>query len=165
MRGSLLRPFLASAAAVLALASASAATAAASGVQDPLPIRHHQFFTGLANGHRRGHVIVRVSCPGPSDKTAHPVGHQSVEVEPRVPSSVAGSGFTGRLGHRIKAVLRSPAGATTIARFASYFVKEFIPANITVPCSGSGTVRFIPLPGSRTARAATLKVTFQNIGN
>jgi len=164
MRRSLRRSVLAPTAALLALACAPAASAVAGGVTDPVPIRPHQFFTGLVNGHRHGHVVIRVNCPGPADKTGHPVGHQAVEVEPRVPGSAADLGYTGRAGNRIRAELRSPAGQTAIARFSSYFVRKFIPTSITAPCSGGGTVRFVPAPHSRTARAAVLRVTFENIG-
>ena len=35
-----------------------------------------------------------------------------------------------------------------------------IPTTLTLPCYGTGTVTFTPLPTSATARAFTMSVTF-----
>jgi hypothetical protein len=39
-----------------------------------------------------------------------------------------------------------------------------MPTSITVPCSGSGEMLFLPAKGSPTVKAATVSLTFVNIG-
>jgi hypothetical protein len=136
--------------------------AAASPVQDPVPIGPNQYFMGLVNGHPPGQAIIDVAC-AVGAATGHPTGHQPVEVETASPTSPADLGYTGSKGDRIKAALGTSTAAIVIGSFTSYYVKKFIPTKISVPCSGSGTVAFIPSPGSKTAHTATLAVTFGSI--
>jgi hypothetical protein len=177
MRRRLTRPFLAAAAALLAsaalaasaalvaLAAAPAVSAAASPVQDPVPIGPNEYFTGLVNHHPPGLAPIYVVCPGPITvgETGHPLAGQPVEVEPGVSATTMDLGYTGSAGDSITAVLATPVSAIILGSFRSYFVPVNIPTGIRVPCYGSGTVAFIPSPGSPTARAATLTVTFVNI--
>jgi hypothetical protein len=157
------RSFLALTAIGLALAAAPAAASAAGRVQDPIPIEPNQYFTGLINGHPPGHAIIRVACPGPDGKTGSPLGHQTVEVEPAPSSSAADLGYTGSKGRSITAALSTSPAAVAIGSFTSFYVKEYIPTNIVVPCSGSGTIIFAPDHGGKKAQAARLHVTFANI--
>ncbi len=99
----------------------------------------------------------------PGATTGHPIAHQPVEVKPVPPSTATDAGFTGSKGRKITASL-GPAASTVVGSFTNYFVTKNIPANIAVPCSGSGTAVFTPSPTSKTARPATLSVTFLNIG-
>lgn len=166
MRRTLARSFPVLAAAVLALAGAPsvAAVAAARPVQDPVPIGPDQYFTGLVNAHPPGQAVIYVVCAGPAN-TGHPAGKQPVEVKITPPPvSTSDVGYTGSAGRRITAALSPAAATVVIAGFTSYFVKKYIPTSITVPCSGTGTVAFVPAPGSTNARTATLAVTFENIG-
>jgi hypothetical protein len=151
------------------LGAAPAVSAAASPlpVQDPIPIGPNEYFTGLVNGAPPGQAIIKVVCPGPVYRGEYgpTLGNQPIEVEPVVAiSSTADLGYTGSAGRSITAVLApAPAISIVIGSFTSYFVKEYIPAGIKVPCSGTGTVAFSPAPGSPTARAAILSVEFVNV--
>jgi hypothetical protein len=167
MRGRLSRRFTAALASgltavALGVTLPAAAAAVSHPVQDPVPIDPNQYFSGFINGSPPGAVVIKVICPGPAN-TGHPLAHQPVEVEPVPSSSAADVGFTGSRGKKITASLGPSASTVVIGSFTSYFVKKNIPTNITVPCSGSGTAVFIPSPGSKTARSATLPVTFANI--
>jgi len=162
MRGMLGRSFLMLAAAGLALAAAPAVASAVGRVQDPVPIGPNQYFTGLVNGHP-GHAVIRVVCPGPTATTGNPAGKQPVEVETAPSSSAADVGYTGSTGRSVTAALSMPTLSIAIANFTSYYVKEDIPTNIAVPCSGSGSVTFGPEHGGKKAHAATLEVTFKSI--
>jgi hypothetical protein len=67
-------------------------------------------------------------------------------------------------GGIVTAALATSPTATILATFTYYYdVNQYIPANIRVPCSGTGRVGFVPLPTSPTARTATLAVTFVNV--
>jgi hypothetical protein len=167
MRTRLTHPLLAAAAVLLALAVAPAASAAASPVQDPVPIGPNEYFTGLVNHHPPGLAPIYVVCPGPViiGRTGHPLAGQPVEVEPGVSATTTDLGYTGSAGRSITAALATPVSAIILGSFGSYFAPQNIPTGISVPCSGSGMVVFIPSPGSPTARAATLTVTFVNIAS
>lgn len=45
-----------------------------------------------------------------------------------------------------------------------YAVSAPIPTSLSLPCSGSATVAFVPEPTSLTAQTATVTVTFISIG-
>jgi hypothetical protein len=47
-----------------------------------------------------------------------------------------------------------------VATFTSYYVVELIPVTLTVPCSGQGTMSFVPAPVNSTGHPATVRVTF-----
>ena len=155
-------------AAAPAVASASplaAAPGAAGPVQDPIPIEPNGFFSGYINGHPPGPAIIRTDCFGPvtPGETGHPLAGQTIEVEP---ASAAGSaldvGYTGSAAHSIVATLGPSAASNSIlADFTSYYVIDYLPTTITVPCSGTGVVTFTPLPTSPTASSAKLGVTFE----
>src|ERR1700680_3765688 len=167
MRGKLIRPFLTLAAAALAVTAGTSKSAAASPVQDPIPIGPNEFFTGLVNGHPPGLAFIDVVCPGPvyPGETGRPLGNQTVEVEPAAAVGTTDLGYTGSASS-ITALLVTPSPTTlpvVIGSFTSYFVKDYIPTNIRVPCSGSGVVRFVPSPASAAGRAATLQVIFVDI--
>ena len=164
MRATLSRGFLTLAAAALACGAVPAAAAsAATPGQDPVPIRPGQYFTGLVGNHPPGQAVIYVICPGPAN-TGHPKAGQPVEVKPGVPASTVDLGYTGSAGTHITASLAPSTVSVVLANFTSYFVKKNIPVNITLPCSGTGTVAFTPGPGSPTARTAMLPVRFVNIG-
>jgi hypothetical protein len=147
----------------LGVTLAATASAAVRPAQDPVPIDPNQYFSGFINGSPPGAAVIKVNCPGPIT-TGHPVGNQPVEVEPAPAPTGNDIGFTGSKGRKITASLFYGPAVVVIDSFTSYFVPKNIPTNITVPCSGSGTVVFAPSPGSKTARSATLPVTFLNIG-
>ena len=130
----------------------------------------HQAFIGLVNG-RSGigqHAQIRVACPGPirPGETTHPLGHQPLEVT-RPPAIAGKFGNTGAHGTHINAYLGIPPAATDaggIASFAYYGVAKPIPTTLTVPCSGSGFITFIPFPRDPgTSKSFVVPVDFVNI--
>jgi hypothetical protein len=163
MRAMFSRSLLIAAAAGLALAAVPAVSAVASRAQDPLPIGPKQYFTGLVNNHPPGAATINVVCPGPEGKTGHPEQNQPVEVVPTKPTSTNDVGYTGSKGRAITATLGPSTAVINIAKFSGYYAPANIPTKILLPCSGTGTIRFTPSPTSKTARAATLTVTFVNV--
>ncbi len=157
--------FLAVGAVALAMAAAVAAPAAAGPVQDPVPVGPNQYFTGTVNGHPPGQAVVYVFCPGPISpgELGRPLGNQPVEVQLAAATGAADIGYTGSAATSIVAAFRASAATTIIANFKSYYVPVNIPTGIPVPCYGTGAISFIPSPGSATAHAATLDVTFENV--
>ena len=152
-----------STAAVLSIAVGGAALAApVRPAQDPVPIRPNQTFSGYVNGHPPGAAVIKVAC-AVGAKTGHPLGDQPVEVKPVASSSTSDNGFTGSKGDKITASLAPTSATTIIASFTSYYVPKNIPTTITVPCSGTGTMLFVPSPTSKTAKTAKLTVTFGNV--
>jgi len=164
MRGTLARRLIAVLGTGLTAAlGVTTATAASAGVHDPVPIGPDQYFSGYLNGHPPGSAVLKVVCPGPSN-TGHPVGNQTIEVKTAKPVSAADVGYTGSAGKRIGAALGPSASTSLLAVFTSYFVPMKVPTKITVPCSGTGKLVFVPAPHSKAARSAVLTVTFLNIG-
>jgi hypothetical protein len=169
MRSTLSRGLIATLAcgstAALSMAVGGAALAApVRQVHDPVPIGNNQYFSGYVNGHPPGAAVIRVAC-AVGAKTGHPLGDQPVEVKPVAASSAAEVGFTGSKGDKITASLAPATAATIIASFTSYYVNKDIPTSISVPCSGTGTMLFVPSPTSKTAKTAKLTVTFGNVTN
>jgi hypothetical protein len=138
------------------------ATAAPAAAQDPVPIGPNQFFSGFVNNAPPGPAVIKVICPGIAN-TGHPLANQPVEVKPAPGTSTTDTGYTGSVGDQITASLTTITATVLIAHFTSYFVPVDIPVGITVPCSGSGTMIFVPGPNSPTARSAVLPVKFVNI--
>lgn len=58
----------------------------------------------------------------------------------------------------------STTATNTPVILRDYAVSAPIPTSLTLPCSGSGTVAFVPEPTSPTAHTATVTVTFTSIG-
>jgi hypothetical protein len=143
---------------------AGTASAATRG-PDPVPIDPNQTFSGYVNGSPPGNATIKVVCPGVAN-TGHPIARQPVEVKPVASSTTQDNGFTGSKGTKITAYLNlgPTPPAILLDSFTSYYVPKFIPTKITVPCSGTATVLFIPSPTSKTAKSAMLTVTFVNIG-
>jgi hypothetical protein len=167
MRSTLSRGLIAtlacgSTAAALSMTFGGTALAATRQVHDPVPIGANQYFSGYINNAPPGEVIIAVACT-PGAKTGHPLAKQPVEVKPVAASTAADVGFTGSKGDKISASLAPTTAATLIASFTSYYVTKDIPTSITVPCSGTGTVDFVPSPTSKTAKTAKLTVSFANI--
>lgn len=128
-----------------------------------IPILPNQVFQGLVNG-AHDNAQIRVICPGPvvSGQTGHPVTGQTVSVAQGSTSSGTG-GYTGSAGTSVVAGFSTWSSATTF-RFTVYNDPQPIPTTISVPCSGTQTMSFVPQPTSSTARADQVVVTFVNVG-
>lgn len=153
------RPLFPLVLAVAAIAAAPAVSAAA------VTVGPDQYFAGQVNG-KEANAVIEVACPGPASSGA-PLAGQTVAVQLVLPSSSSAIGFTGSAATSINAWLSWPTPAVVpppvkIATFTSYGSLP-IPTNISVPCSGTGVVTFVPTPGSSTSRSATVSVTFVNI--
>jgi hypothetical protein len=143
---------------------AMSVTSAAAAVVDPAPIGPHQYFTGQVNG-ASVNAVIQVGCFGPvvPGETGHPIAGQSVDVLPIAASTTTGVGYTGESADRVLVGFGNSA-TTAVVSLSEYAVKAAIPTTLNLPCSGTGTVTFVPAPTSSTARTATVKVTYQNIG-
>jgi hypothetical protein len=144
------RAALIAALAVVAVSSAGAAGAGAAAV------RPNQHFVGIVNGNHTA-AFVYVVCPGPAvGQTGHPAGGQYVAAI-RVAN---GSGSTGGGSSLTVRFADDPSAAVSLT---AYGVARTIPQQLSLPCSGTGTVTFTPVPTSTTAVADSVTVTYENI--
>jgi len=141
----------------------AAAPAWADPVIDPAPIGPNQYFYGLVNDHA-GQANILMGCAGPAGGTGHPLPGQTVKVFPGPAPTSNDVGFTGSAADAIAVRFPSPTVASTPVILRDYAVSAEIPTSLTLPCSGSGTVAFVPDPTSPTAHPATVTVTFISIG-
>jgi hypothetical protein len=131
-------------------------------------IRPHQYFSGIVNGStgQPTPATITMVCPGPSNGTGHPLGGQSVEVT-RAAATNSGAGYTGTRGTSVSVFFGAlPPSPTAVGQvtFARYGVPMAIPTSLTLPCSGTGVVGFLPFPRTPPfSRAATVPVEFVNI--
>lgn len=145
--------------AAVGLAAGSPVGAQAAGA----PIGPKQAFSGLVNG-AGANAVIEMACFGPTrpGQMGHPLAGQSLEVLRS--AAVAHGGFTGR-AHEIAGYLAFPASATATgvakaAIFGSYGTAAEIPTSVELPCWGSGQAEFTPVMGGRTARSASVSVSF-----
>jgi hypothetical protein len=155
-------------AAVLGFASGAFAmspTAVASTAIGP-----NQSFVGLVNGHA-SKATIDVVCPGPArlGQTGHPAGGQTIGVQFPPPSTVpvVPTGYTGTRGRSIVASFISPVAAQASPASSTVVFSQYgtvsLPTTLLVPCIGSGSVLFTPKPTSKTARSATVSVSYVNL--
>jgi hypothetical protein len=135
-------------------------------------IRPHQLFVGAINGSTGdpAPAVIKVTCPVPfgPGQTGHPLGDQFVMVRPAT-STAASTGNTGDGGTSV-AVFSGPpppaAAAVGELTFYRYGVGKPIPTTLSVPCSGTGTVSFVPFPRDPpTSRSANVAVTYVNVSS
>ena len=128
-----------------------------------------QYFTGVINGHDGNTVnpiTIRMACAGPGE-TGHPVAGQTLAVHELFPPATSGGslGFTGNdaeIGAFIDALPPSTPGGsvTTTPVFRRYDVTKPLPTSLTLPCSGTGTAYFVPIPVVPPSRDAGVPVRF-----
>ncbi|MGO9196793.1 MAG: hypothetical protein ACLQK4_06665 [Acidimicrobiales bacterium] len=120
----------------------------------------NQWFAGMVNG-KFDNVQVKVVCPI-SGKNGRALSGQTLSVtEPQV--IAINDGYTGSKGHSIAALLGPSATSSVTIVWGRYNVLRKFPTNIPVPCSGTGTVLFIPSPASKTSSAASVTVSYANV--
>jgi hypothetical protein len=143
------------------LTAVTAAPAWADPVIDPAPIGPNQYFYGLVNN-QAGHATIQMGCFGPirPGQTGHPLPGQTVKVFPVPPPTTNDLGFTGSAAHAIAVRFPLPTAVNTPVILRDYAVSADIPVSLTLPCSGTGTVAFVPEPTSPTAHTATVTVSF-----
>jgi hypothetical protein len=161
----------------LALGAALASvTVAASPVGAADKIGPNQYFTGVING-TDGNTItpipIRMACFGPSTpgETGHPLGGQTLAVHELFPPSVATT--LGETGHDSTidvffgapppaAASGSTSGtASTTVSFKRYDRTKALPRALTLPCDGTGTVWFVPVPVVPPSQAQAVPVQFE----
>ena len=125
------------------------------------PVRRHQMFVGTVNG-LATNAVIDVVCPGPSD-SGHAVGGQTLAVARRR-ASAGTPGFTGSRAGAITATLANAGVTASLATLRTYGVTAPFPTSLPLPCSGAGVVSFDPAPGSPSAKAYDVTVTFENMG-
>lgn len=118
----------------------------------------HQHFVGLINGHHEG-AEVYVACPGPvrPGRTTHPLQKQTLAVA----LVATGGGFTGEAANRVVARFLDDPSVKVV--LTTYGTTQPVPTSITVPCEGTGVVRFAPRPRSSTSMPDSVPITFVNI--
>ncbi|WP_405587807.1 hypothetical protein [Streptomyces sp. NBC_01190] len=150
----------------LALAGGAAGLpSAAAAVVDPAPIAPHQYFIGQVNG-TSVDAAIKVGCFGPviPGETGHPLAGQYVNVLPVTPPTSSQTGYTGESADRVQVAFGAASSVTTAVTLRSTVVRAAIPTTLSLPCSGTGQVAFVPLPTSSTARTSFIKVTYVNVG-
>ncbi|MGW5349576.1 hypothetical protein ACWERV_03530 [Streptomyces sp. NPDC004031] len=152
----------------VALLGAGLGMPAASAAQvDPLPIQPHQTFVGQVNGVTIG-AVIQVGCFGPvsSTSTGHPLAGQTVSVQlvSGATPVAARVGYTGESADRVLVAFGNPTSAAPATEIKAYGLKVPIPQSLNLPCSGTGTVGFVPVPTSATAQPATVDVTYVSVG-
>lgn len=166
MRSRYVRPAMYGTIAALALAGGAAnLPSATAAVVDPAPIGPHQYFVGQVNGTSTD-AAIKVGCFGPviPGETGHPQAGQFVNVLPVAPPTTSEVGYTGESADRIVVEFGVPSSASTPVTLRSTVVRAAIPTAISLPCSGTGEVAFVPAPTSSTARTSFVKVTYVNVG-
>jgi hypothetical protein len=165
MLGKLARALLIGAVVGSAVAVPAALAAPGPAIHIVAKVAPKQFFAGLVNA-KTHKAVLHVVCPGAAN-FGHPLAHESVQVNLFLPPVTPAFGYTGTAGTSIEVWLNWPAAAPPapvyVATFTSYRSAP-IPTSIKVPCSGSGEMLFLPAPGSPTVKAATVDLTFVNIG-
>jgi len=156
---------------VVTVAALLVMTSAGAAVPPQGKVGPNQIFGGLVNGHSGigAPAAIKMACFGPVRKgeKGHPMPGQTVEVFR--PEAILGHfGNTGKNATSIMAFFGppppSPAPATPAAStvtFKQYGVTKPIPTSLLLPCSGTGTVWFIPMPQSPpTSGDATVRVSY-----
>jgi len=127
-----------------------------------------QYFTGEVFGPSTSsnQSVIDVACAGVAT-VGHPLAGQTVEVNLLLPPVNTTAGYTGSEAVEIDTSLIYAEGTLSadvpIATFTQYFVKSPIPTSITVPCSGSGVMRFSPYPLD-SGTPSDVGVTFVSTG-
>lgn len=147
-------------AAVLAAVTAGWLLAGVGAAQAAIPdtVGPGQQFVGMVNG-GNVHVVVRMGCFGPvkPGQTGHPMEGQTLEVAKA--EVIRTPGYTGSRATAIVARFREDPSPGVF--FSHYGVAKPIPTSLVLPCAGGGVVRFTPQPGSPTAHAARVTVSYE----
>jgi hypothetical protein len=132
----------------------------------------NQYFTGVINGHKGNTttpITIRMACFGPvtPGEIGHPMAGQTLAVHQLFPpTATAGSlGFSGKdaeigVFFNVLPPVTSSGSVTTTPVFKRYDVSEPLPTSVTLPCGGTGTVYFTPIPVVPPSRAASVPVAF-----
>jgi hypothetical protein len=157
---------------VLVAATSSVAAGAGAAIPPQGRVGPNQYFGGLVNrkNDSSGPVTIRMACFGAirPGQRGHPMAGQTVEVFLPEVIVLHHSGFTGKHANRIVAFFGSPpptavppTPSTSTVTFRTYGVNKAIPTSLLLPCGGTGTVHFVPLPMSPPkSHPATVRVSY-----
>jgi hypothetical protein len=157
---------------VLALAAATVVGPAAAAQGISKKVGPKQYFTGVINGtdgNTSTPIVIKMSCAEPlsTGEKGHPVAGQTLAVHELFPpsSSAAGSlGYTGK-GSSIEVFFNAvppstASGTSKTVTFTKYDKTQKLPTSESLPCSGSGTVYFSPVPVVPPSRSASVPVDY-----
>jgi hypothetical protein len=138
---------------------------------DDGPIGPKQYFYGEVFGLSSSTALngIEVACAGPAT-TGHPVAGQYVAAHQIYPPATTTAGYTGNDGTEINVNLVYSRGTITVvtpvfATLRYYDQKVEIPTSLTVPCSGTGVLDFMPSPDpDNSGTASDVSVTFESPG-
>jgi hypothetical protein len=137
----------------------------------------NQYFTGVINGTDGNTVIpiaIHMACFGAvrPGETGHPMGGQTLAVHQLFPPTITSTlGKTGN-DSTIGVFFGAPppgtlqgASANAAAKsilFVHYDMTKGLPTSLTLPCGGTGTVWFVPIPVVPPSQAAAVPVEFES---
>jgi len=105
-----------------------------------------------------------VYCPGLST-TGHPLPNQTIGISLLSPPAPAAAGYTASSAN-IGAFLDWPGrggwGPMPVYLFDSYGTVP-LGTGLTVPCSGTGSMWFLPWPLSQESKVYQVKITFLSL--
>jgi hypothetical protein len=157
------RPAAVVAALVLAAIGLGSSPAAASD-QPVVPVGPRHYYSAMVNGKNADATIVMI-CVGPS-ATGRPAPGQTLRVSQIVATTIVPGphlGYTGETARSINVALTNAGTTRPIAVFDAYG-EQPLSTSLTLPCSGSATLAFLPAPNVG-GRAATVNVRFVSWGN
>ena len=130
-----------------------------------------QYFTGVINGvdgNTTTPITIKMACTGPSHpgQTGHPQAGQTLAVHQLFPPASGSLGYTGK-DARIEVFFHAPPPAPAQADasapvFTRYDQPQPLPTSLILPCAGTGTVWFAPIPVVPPSRSATAPVRYVN---
>jgi hypothetical protein len=138
-------------------------------------VGHKQYFTGVINGtdgNTATPIPIQMACFGPltPGETGHPMAGQTLAVHQLFPPASSGGslGYTGK-DSEIEVLFAAPpsSGAARSAKsaksviFVRYDKTQRLSTALTLPCSGTATVYFSPIPVVAPARSATVPVEYE----
>jgi hypothetical protein len=126
----------------------------------------NQSFIATVNG-KHPTATITVACPGPVRpppfaQGGHPIVNQTLGVLP-ARATTTSTGFTGSRGKSITVTFVLPVDSPAIPVTFTHYGTQPIPTSLLLPCSGSAPVVFTPQPTRKTARSASVMVTYENI--
>lgn len=164
-----------SGAAILALAMAVLPAASATAGTRAGRVGPNQWFTGVingTNGNTSTPIPIQMACFGPVQpgQKGHPMKGQTLAVHQLFPPTTT-SGSLGKTGNDSQIgvffTTPPPATATAAARraggnstFKRYDKTRKLSTTLTLPCSGTGTVYFSPIPVVPPSQGATVPVQY-----
>ncbi|HXQ44893.1 MAG TPA: hypothetical protein VN816_09670 [Acidimicrobiales bacterium] len=159
--------------ALILVLAATAAAALPAGAVGKGKVGPKQYFTGVINGtdgNTVNPITIEMACFGPlhPGQTGHPLKGQTLAVHQLFPPGPASGslGYTGT-DSEIGVFFNAPPPAGSAARaaagtpvFLRYDRPRPLPTSLTLPCSGTGTVWFVPIPVVPPSSAASVPVQF-----